>query len=76
MRTFSLLASVVLLAASPLSAQDENALGREVYDRWCAACHGVDGDGNGPGAGYMLPRPRDFTTGLYQIRSTGSSDAS
>ncbi len=56
---------------SALHAQDGDlALGKEVYDRWCAACHGWDGAGDGPAAGYMLPRPRDFTRGLYQIRTT------
>ncbi|HUE96007.1 MAG TPA: c-type cytochrome [Longimicrobiaceae bacterium] len=48
--------------------------GQAVYDRWCAGCHGVDGGGEGPGAGTMLPRPRDFTTGLYQIRTTATGE--
>ena len=55
-----------------LSAQDGDDLGRVTYDRWCAGCHGVDGTGNGTAAEYMLPRPRDFTQALYQIRSTAS----
>ncbi len=71
--TLVLVVSLVLLAlalaATAVRAQEQ---GQEVYDRWCAACHGVSGDGLGPGAGYMLPRPRDFTTGLYQIRTTAS----
>ena len=46
--------------------------GMAVYDKWCAGCHGVDGKGDGAAAAYMLPRPRDFTTGLYQIRTTPS----
>lgn len=56
---------------STVHAQDADlALGKETYDRWCAACHGWEGAGDGPAAGYMLPRPRDFTRGLYQIRTT------
>lgn len=55
----------------PLSAQEA---GKEVYDRWCAGCHGVDGAGAGPGASIMLPRPRDFTRALYQVRTTGSGE--
>ena len=62
------------LAVGSLSAQDGGDLGQVTYDRWCAGCHGVDGTGNGPGADYMLPRPRDFTLALYQIRTTGSGD--
>jgi len=54
-----------------LSAQD-TAQGRIVYEQWCAACHGSSGIGDGPAASYMLPRPRDFTAALYQIRTTAS----
>jgi DMSO reductase family type II enzyme heme b subunit len=50
------------------------AEGKEVYDRWCAGCHGVDGAGEGPGAATMLPRPRDFTRAQYQVRTTGSGE--
>ncbi|MDX1673380.1 MAG: c-type cytochrome [Longimicrobiales bacterium] len=46
--------------------------GKPVYDRWCAECHGVDGDGRGDAAAWMLPRPRDFTDAQYQIRTTPS----
>lgn len=67
----ALAAGLVLLAASGVSAQDAaDAPGHQVYQRWCAGCHGAEGRGDGPAAGYMLPRPRDFTTGLYQIKST------
>lgn len=59
------------LAATPAVAQDQHA-GQAVYEKWCAGCHGVDGDGQGPAAAWMLPRPRDFTEALYQIRTTPS----
>lgn len=59
-----------LLAAGPLSAQPAEHPGKAPYDRWCAGCHGVDGDGRGPAAEWMLPRPRDFTRAQYQIRTT------
>lgn len=70
-------AAAALLAciAGTLRAQDARLeRGQEVYDRWCASCHGVQGDGLGPAAGYMLPRPRDFTRGLYQIRTTAGGE--
>jgi DMSO reductase family type II enzyme heme b subunit len=60
------------LLVSGLIAQDGDDLGQVTYDRWCAGCHGVDGTGNGPASGYMLPRPRDFTQALYNIRTTAS----
>ncbi len=58
---------------APAVAQDIER-GEQVYDQWCAQCHGVEGAGDGPAAEYMIPRPRDFTTGLFQIRTTGSGE--
>src|SRR5438093_1713393 len=69
-------AAAVLLTAYPpdrLSAQDTTA-GKAVYVKWCAGCHGDAGAGDGPAAHYMLPRPRDFTGAVYQIRSTASGE--
>ncbi len=62
------------LLVSGLSAQDGDDLGEVTYVKWCAGCHGVDGTGNGTGAEYMLPRPRDFTEARYQIRTTASGE--
>ncbi len=69
-------AAVLLMGSVPcatrlLAAQDTTR-GRAVYDKWCADCHGDGGAGDGPAAAYMLPRPRDFTLALYQIRTTAS----
>lgn len=70
-RAIPMAALALLVAGAPVSAQ-EAAPGREVYDRWCAGCHGAEGEGDGPAAATMLPRPRDFTTAQYQVRSTPS----
>ena len=43
-----------------------------MYEDKCAHCHGVEGAGDGSAAENLLPRPRDFTRGLYKIRSTES----
>lgn len=51
------------------------SLGKEVYDRRCVGCHGVKGDGKGPSAKFLIPRPRDFTTGLFKFRSTAGKDS-
>lgn len=48
----------------------ENQLGKEVYDQWCAHCHGENGDGEGVAATRVKPKPRDFTSGKYKIRMT------
>src|SRR5438105_7900232 len=44
--------------------------GQRVFARYCAVCHGPDGRGNGPAAPSLIPRPRDFTLGLYKFKST------
>ncbi len=44
--------------------------GKAVYEKKCALCHGGKGDGKGPAADLLDPRPRDFTTGVYKIRTT------
>jgi DMSO reductase family type II enzyme heme b subunit len=53
----------------PVGAQDANA-GKAVYERRCLLCHGEKGDGKGPAAERLNPRPRDFTSGVYKIRTT------
>ena len=56
---------------SAVSAQDAaNELGLEVYTKWCAHCHGENGDGEGVAADRLKPRPRDFTSGKYKVRMT------
>lgn len=46
--------------------------GRTVYFRRCSFCHGLLGDGEGPAAKFLDPRPRDFTLGTYKFRTTQS----
>ena len=67
MRTVALLLPSLLFAQAPHP-------GKAVYDKWCAGCHGDTGAGDGAAAAFMLPRPRDFTGGVYQIRSTASGE--
>lgn len=67
----------MLLLALGVVAQAEGQeapAGKATYDKWCAGCHGEEGAGDGVAAAYMLPQPRDFTTALYQIRTTASGE--
>jgi len=54
------------LEATPEAVQ----AGKQVYERRCLPCHGVNGAGDGPAADTMNPRPRDFTAALFKLRST------
>lgn len=51
---------------SPMSAafdgglQGDPARGQAFYLANCATCHGVEGDGKGPRAYFILPKPRNF----------------
>lgn len=60
-------------ASIPLAGQNVDN-GRAVYEKWCAGCHGDTGAGDGEAAHYMLPRPRDFTRAVYQVRTTASGE--
>ncbi len=44
--------------------------GQAVYMKRCVQCHGVNGDGNGPAAEYLYPRPRNYTKGIFKFTST------
>lgn len=44
--------------------------GKAVYEQHCAACHDSNGDGNGPAAIWLFPKPRNFSAGLFKIQST------
>lgn len=46
--------------------------GRGLYMRHCSHCHGTSGDGNGPTAVTMVPRPRDYRNGIFKFTSTKS----
>jgi mono/diheme cytochrome c family protein len=48
--------------------------GRDIYLNRCWFCHGEEGDGEGPVAEYLWPRPRDFTAGSYRLRTTESGE--
>jgi DMSO reductase family type II enzyme heme b subunit len=67
------LVAAIACAPSEASAQagDANA-GKAVYERKCALCHGSKGDGKGPAAELLDPKPRDFTSGVYKIRTTAN----
>lgn len=68
-----LLAALLSGAISLPGAESPNVPpGQNVYEQHCAACHGLNGDGNGPAAVWVFPKPRNFSDGLFKIQSTPS----
>ena len=64
----------VMMAAAACSTGSDGggaaADGALLYERYCVACHGVAGDGNGPAAYLLFPKPRNFQRGEFKLRST------
>ncbi len=59
-------------APVPVDLPDTDRMrrGQAIYYAECVACHGIHGDGAGYlGEGFDV-RPRDFTRGVYELRST------
>ncbi len=51
------------LSADPLPVTEANLLrGKEIFLDRCVGCHGMKGDGKGPGARFLSPAPADFTS--------------
>ena len=53
-----------------LGTEAQRQSGQQLYQKYCSQCHGDKGDGEGYATPHLLPRPRDFTTGKYKVRST------
>lgn len=54
-------------AAPPAEAA---AAGKALFAVQCAYCHGAEGKGDGDASDILFPRPRDFTSGEFRLRST------
>ena len=74
-----LLGAAVCLTLTPtLQAEGietaDGEQGKALYLRECAACHGVDGDGEGPGAYILSQRPRNLQLGVFKLRSSKTGE--
>ena len=69
-----LLLSIVVFGAAVAASNDEQkairsgparpaspSSGREIYRAYCAACHGLDGKGDGPASSALKSAPPDLT---------------
>lgn len=62
MRTMiAMMLTAASIAAAPGAPAAEANPGRAAYLRYCSACHGIDGKGDGIVGGVMDPRPADLT---------------
>lgn len=56
-------AAIVMVAALPCvpAAEQSVPTGAQLYQRYCASCHGMSGVGNGPSASIFKRPPPDLT---------------
>src|SRR5262245_48139976 len=60
------------VAARPAATKATIEKGQHLYDANCVQCHGSSGKGDGYGAPFLVPPPRDLTGGQFKFRTTAS----
>ena len=68
-------AQIVQIASVRVMAQDvgteaQRESGKKLYAQYCSQCHGDKGDGEGYATPHLYPRPRNFTSGKFKVRTT------
>ena len=76
----SVAVAIALLSGAPtgslraqgpdIGTEAQRESGKKVYLRYCSQCHGENGDGEGYATPHLLPKPRNFTTGKFKVRTT------
>src|SRR3954453_15063632 len=56
--------------APEVGTEAQRDAGKTLYLKYCSQCHGEKGDGEGYASVHLRPRPRNFTTGKFKIRTT------
>jgi mono/diheme cytochrome c family protein len=64
-------ASLVLMLFGPpaVEAAGDPAKGKAAYDKYCMACHGPQGKGDGPAGKMLKPPAADFTSAESKKKS-------
>ena len=60
---------IILMILQAFSINGNEDSGEKLYQEYCASCHGISGNGNGELAYLVYPKPRDFTSGKFKIKS-------
>lgn len=61
---------LIFIVLVPMQVFAQNERGKSLYEKWCAHCHGMGGDGKGSVAELLDPKPLDFTHGFFKFKST------
>ncbi len=62
---------IQLSAQGPdLGSDAQRESGKTLYLKNCAQCHGDKGDGEGYATPHLFPKPRNFTSGKFKVRTT------
>jgi mono/diheme cytochrome c family protein len=64
------LAGSVRAQGPAVGTEAQRESGKRLYLKYCSQCHGEQGNGEGYATPHLRPRPRDFTTGKFKIRTT------
>ena len=65
---------LIALSHTPVFAKGDAGAGKGVFEKRCQGCHGEKGDGKGLAAVFLYPKPADFTSGKFKLRSTPSGE--
>lgn len=63
--TFFSIASLLFITTNLYADESKN-----LYNTYCMPCHGITGNGQGPGTPWLSPKPRSFITADYKWRTT------
>jgi len=58
------------VTAQDVGTDAQRESGKKLYERYCSQCHGEKGDGEGYATPHLSPRPRNFTSGKFKVRTT------
>jgi mono/diheme cytochrome c family protein len=63
-------AGLVCAQGPDVGTEAQRESGKRLYLKYCSQCHGEKGDGEGYATPHLYPRPRNFTTGKFKVRTT------